>query len=186
MITTNNREIYKKAVMLRDHGKPDHEYNIHTEFGYNWRMSEFHAALGQLQLDKANWIIRERRRLAALYDSLLGAQFQTVKLPLNIKSAYYKYPVFLPDGFGCARDAIKRILKDKYRIELTGEVYERPLHSQPVFENHPWAVSQNEEPFEDADWVCSRHICLPLYPGLKDDEVEYVCDSLKECVKEWK
>ncbi|KKR33237.1 MAG: hypothetical protein UT63_C0020G0007 [Candidatus Gottesmanbacteria bacterium GW2011_GWC2_39_8] len=40
MITTNNEEIYKKAIVLRDHGKADHRFNKHTEIGDNWRFSE--------------------------------------------------------------------------------------------------------------------------------------------------
>ena len=46
MITTSNKECYDKSIVLREHGKADHRFNVHTEFGYNWRISEFNSLLG--------------------------------------------------------------------------------------------------------------------------------------------
>ena len=181
MITTNDAEIYEKARMLRDHGKPDHNFNVHTEFGYNWRMSEFHAAVGLNQLDKAKWIIRERQRLAARYDAELASEFKVIKPPEGIKSSYYKYILFLPSGVD--RAFVKAQLREKYDIELTGEVYAEMLHSQPVFSKYPATCVQNGETFEGAAELKS-HICLPLYLGLTDEEQDYVCQSLREVVHE--
>ena len=70
MITTNDENIYKMALTLREHGKPDHNVNVHTEFGYNWRFSEIHALLGLQQMRKVDYIIAERRTLGKLYDNM--------------------------------------------------------------------------------------------------------------------
>ena len=40
--------------------------------------------------------------------------------------------------------------------------------------------------FPNTDYVCKHHVCLPLYPGLKDEEVEYVVDSLKSVLRDVK
>lgn len=181
MLTTNDESIYRKALTLRDHGKPDHRFNQHTEFGYNWRLSEIHAVVGIQQMNSADWILGERRRIAKAYDEKLKSidGLKPVKIPSNIKSSYYKYIAYLADGI--ERDGIKTRLKDEFDISLTGEVYADPCHSQPVFATYPdTMVNKPDEKFPEAEYVCQRHICLPLYPGLTDDEIDYVVGSLGE------
>jgi len=186
MITTDDISIYERALVLRDHGKPDHTKNIHTEFGYNWRMSELHGILGLQQMKKAEWILNERRRCASRYDKLLKnfTGCQTLSFSKDMQSSYYKYIVYLSGSV--KRDTIKTIMRDKYDVELTGEVYADPCHSQPVFERYPDSLMKNKksEGYPGADYVCERHICLPLYPGLTDREIEYTVDSLKKAISE--
>jgi len=183
MITTNNEKIYRKALVLREHGKADHNFNVHVEFGDNWRFSEIHAVLGIQQLNKVDWILKQRRRIAALYDEMLRdvPGIDPVKIPKNVESSYYKYIAFLDEELN--RDTLKKNLKEKYGIALTGEVYSDPCHSQPVFKKYPRTMANSQEDtFPITDYVCKRHICLPLYPGLTYEEVEYVVSSLKKCI----
>ena len=183
MITTDNKEIYNSALMLRDHGKPDHRFNRHTEFGYNWRLSEIHAVIGLEQMNKIDWILDERRRVARIYDEKLHdvEGIELIKIPQNVKSSYYKYMVYLKEGIN--RDYVKNQMKSEYGVELTGEVYADPCHSQPVFKKYPEMMLNKESgKFPGAEYVCNRHICLPLYPGLTEEEVSYVVESLKSVV----
>lgn len=184
MITTDSKDIYEKAKVLREHGKADHNFNVHTEFGYNWRFSELHAVLGLKQLEKIDWILSERRRIAKLYDEGLKdvEKIKLVKIPENIKSSYYKYIVYLSDDID--RDRLKKKLKNKYEIVLPGEVYSDPCHSQPVFRHYPNSVVNNKgDKFLETEYVCKHHLCLPLYPGLTDDEVNYVVSSFRRELK---
>ena len=181
MLTTNDESVYKKALTLRDHGKPDHRFNQHTEFGYNWRLSEIHAVVGIQQMNSADWILGERRRVATAYDEKLKglSGLSPVKIPSNIKSSYYKYIAYLDDDVD--RDEIKTKLQDEYGVSLTGEVYSDPCHSQPVFAKYPdTMLNKPNDKFPEADYVCKKHICLPLYPGLTGDEIDYVVESLGE------
>ena len=184
MITTNSKEIYIKALILRDHGKRNYRTNIHTEFGYNWRLSEIHAIIGLEQMKKIDWILNERRRIAIMYDEKLQSikNIEPLKIPSNIKSSYYKYIVYLKNGID--RDYVKNVMKNKYGIELTGEVYANPCHSQPVFKKYPEVVlNEKSDTFPEAEYVCKNHICLPLYPGLTEKEINYVVESLKGVVE---
>jgi len=183
MITTDNEDIYKSALMLRDHGKPDHRFNKHTEFGYNWRLSEIHAIIGLEQMNKIDWILSERRRVARIYDETLRdvESIELIKIPLNIESSYYKYIVYLKEELN--RDYIKNEIMNEYEVELTGEVYADPCHSQPVFKKYPeMMLNEESDKFPGAEYVCNRHICLPLYPGLTEEEISYVVESLKNVV----
>ena len=179
MITTSNKECFDKSVVLREHGKADHRFNIHTEFGYNWRISEFNSLLGLMQVKKADSNLRDRRKLASHYDELLDSVSGISKLniPQNVNSSYYKYVCYLDSKIN--REKLKELLID-YNISLTGEVYSTPCHSQPVFDNYPETlIRQPDDFFKNTDYISKNHICLPLYPGLTNEEIQYVVDSLK-------
>jgi perosamine synthetase len=57
-------------------------------------------------------------------------------------------------------------------VGLCGEVYDTPLHHQPVFA--PYA----DGPLPGAEWLCERHICLPVSAVMTDDDADYVVESL--------
>ena len=186
MITTNNRAIFQKAKILREHGKQNHNLNVHTEIGDNWRYSEIHAVLGLQQMKKVKQILDKRREIALIYDQKLE-NFDLLKkmhIPSNINSSYYKYITFLPEVFDRAR--VKSLLKDNYGIELPGEVYSHPCHSQPVFHNHPDLIQNDKDDiFPNTENVCNTQLCLPIYPGLKSEEINYVVDSIKNVLKNY-
>ena len=182
MITTNDDDVYNKSITLRDHGKPDHRFNNHTEFGYNWRLTEIHATIGIEQMKKVDWILNERRRIAQLYDEQLQDinDVTLVNIPNNVQSSYYKYIVYLNNH---RRYKIKEKMKKEFSVSLTGEVYAEPCHYQPVFQKYSNTVVDNNRDFPGASYVCNKHICLPLYPGLSEEEIIYVSNSLKKVLK---
>jgi len=184
MVVTNDEEIHRKGIVLREHGKADHGFNVHTEIGDNWRFSELHAVLGLQQMKKADWILSERRRQAALYDSMLDGipKLKKVIIPETVRAAYYKYIVYIDESV--CRNTLKQKMKEEYGVALTGEVYSDPCHSQPVFKKYPHLMANSpSDKFTETDYVCRNHICLPLYPGLKDEEAVYVVDCLKKALK---
>src|SRR5437016_3215746 len=133
---------------------------------------------------KAEVLIAERRRLAAMYDEALRGVdgIRPLVIPAGVFCAYYKYIAFLDDDID--RERVKQTLRDEYEISLTGEVYADPCHSQPVFERYPeYRVNAPTERFPGAEYVCARQVCLPLYPGLTDDELLYTVESLQRVLK---
>lgn len=184
MVTTDDEEIYRRCLVLRDHGKTNPELNVHEEFGYNWRFSEFHALLGLQQMKRIESSLEERRRIAMMYDEKLGnlPKVKRLQIPPNIRSSYYKYIVFLDEHI--ERDELKTEMKDRYGIHLPGEVYSQPLHTQPVFRKHSWAVANDPgDSFPQTEYVCEHHLCLPLYLGLTEKEIDYVVDSLARVLR---
>ena len=65
-------KIFEKSLIFREHGKKDHNFNTHTELGYNWRFSELHALLGLQQMKIVNDIISKRQQIARFYDEKLN------------------------------------------------------------------------------------------------------------------
>ena len=94
-----------------------------------------------------------------------------------MKSNYYKYIAFLPKG--CDPEVLRAYLKEKYGVSLAGYVYEIPLHKQPVFKDYV----DDPGSYPVADDLCHRHIALPIYPQMTDEEVRYVVDSLKRALR---
>ena len=175
MIMTDDENIYKRGLILRDQGKAGFYGNVHTEMGYNWRMSEVHAAIGLSQFAHLEEFIADRRRVAGIYDEELEKidGVTPIRIPLEVKSNYYKYVAFLDRGPD--RASLKQKLKEKFGVSLSGEVYELPCHLQPVFKK-----GYKEGDFPLAEDICKRHICLPIYATMSDDEARYVIDSLKK------
>jgi dTDP-4-amino-4,6-dideoxygalactose transaminase len=187
MVTTSDPTLDRACRAFRDHGRFTNDPNWHEEFAGNARPSEILALLGLRQLAMIEGILIERRNIARCYDSLLGDDrilFVTrLKIPSNIQSAYYKYVVYLDERID--RLELRRRLKADFGVSLAGELYARAVHSQPVFEKYPEKiVRQNGKQFPGTDFAVNRHICLPLYPGLSDGDVQYVVQSLARAIQD--
>jgi dTDP-4-amino-4,6-dideoxygalactose transaminase len=183
MITTHDPNLAAEARILRDHGKQSGGSSPHVRIGDNWRPSELHAVLGLQQMKKADWILGERRRLAKLYDQGLPGipELRPLKIPEGVQSSYYKYIVFLDPGVD--RNDLKKRMREEFDVALTGEVYADPCHLQPVFERHPEFLGRPLEPLPRTESAAFHHACLPLYPGLTDDDIYYVVESLKKALE---
>jgi dTDP-4-amino-4,6-dideoxygalactose transaminase len=180
MITTDNDEIYGRALVFRDQGKAGFYGNVHTEMGYNWRMSEIHAAVGLSQFARLEDFIADRRRIAKIYDEELKRidGVTLIKIASEVKSNYYKYMTMLNEGID--RADLKKELKEKYKVGLSGEVYELPCHLQPIFKD---LYGFKEGDFPVAEDLCKRQICLPVFATMTEEQAKYVVDSLKEVLK---
>jgi dTDP-4-amino-4,6-dideoxygalactose transaminase len=173
MVLTDDEGIAEEARVYRDQGKASFLANQHTRLGSNWRMSEPHAAIALSQLGHLDEFIERRQEIAALYDAALpDLGLRPLAVPASASCNYYKYIAFLPDGV--ERSELKRRMREEFDVGLSGEVYETGLHQQPVFA--PWA----DGPLPGTEWLCARHICLPLYPALLDSDAHHVIESLAQ------
>jgi perosamine synthetase len=173
MLVTNDERLAREARIYLDQGKAGFTQNLHTRMGYNWRLSEPHAAIGLTHLSHLSEFISERTALARRYDAgLAGIEgVRALRVPAACTSNYYKYLAWLDAGVD--RAALKRRLREEHGVGLAGEVYELPLHLQPVFDGIAPLGS-----LPVAEEVCARHICLPIYQGMSEGDVERVVAAL--------
>jgi perosamine synthetase len=176
MIVTNNDHLAEEARIYRDQGKASFTQNAHIRMGYNWRLSEPHAIIGLKHFERLPAMISDRQKVALIYDHGLRESRKVVplKIPTGGASNYYKYIVVLKEKTD--RKALKALLRDQYGVSLSGEVYEEPLHKQPVFKQYASGSLRVSEDY------CARHICLPIFSGMKEDEVQRVLRALKEVI----
>ncbi len=168
MIVTSSGEVDQRARTYRDQGKGSVSANHHVLHGYAWRMSEQAAVTGLVHLRRMMRFIEHRRDVAAQYDAALGGLdgLEPLGEPPGCLGNYYKYIALLPPG--ADRSSFKQMLATDYGVQLAGEVYELPLHRQPVFAEFAGP------PLPVADDVCARHICLPIHSDMTADEVDQV------------
>jgi perosamine synthetase len=172
MVVTSSGDYADEARIYRDQGKGSFTTNHHVRPGYAWRMSELHAVTGLVHLRRMVGSIERRREVAARYGDALAALDGLAALgePAGCRSNFYKYIAVLPPGSDRAR--FKKEMADLHEVRLAGEVYDVPLHQQPVlaeFAGPSLPVTED---------MCSRHICLPVHSDMTDDEVEQVLSAV--------
>jgi perosamine synthetase len=176
MIVTNDDHLAEESRIYRDQGKQSFAENVHVRMGYNWRMSEPHAIIGLKHLERLPAMIAERRAIAAIYDQGLSSfrNLSALAVPPKAVCNYYKYIALLKERRD--RKVLKTLLRERYGVSLAGEVYEAPLHKQPVFEKYA------QGPLPISEDLCARHICLPVFSGMQPEDAHHVLSALKEIV----
>jgi dTDP-4-amino-4,6-dideoxygalactose transaminase len=172
MVVTASQALADEARIYRDQGKGAFTANHHVRQGSAWRMSELHAVTGLTHLRRLAGFISRRREVAACYDKALGGLdgLRPLAEPPQCRSNIYKYIVLLPAGTD--RAAFKRHMASRHQVRPAGEVYDLPLHAQPVladFAGPPLPVSEE---------MCARHICLPVHSDMTDGEVDQVVTAV--------
>ena len=176
-VATNDPEVAENVQLLRDQGKK--VGNLCVLKGYNWRMSEFQAVIALSQLRRLDEFIARRNEVSKRYSRLLESKpFQNklrgLPVPKDARPNWYKFIAFLQ---GIDRGTLRAKLKDK-SIEMSGEVYEVPCHTQPAFED----LGYKEGDFPVTERVCQSHVCFPLMASLTDAQVQYFCNTLPGCL----
>ncbi len=174
MILTCSSELADEARIYRDQGKGSFGSNHHIRHGYAWRMSELHAATGLVHLRRMDEFISRRREVAARYDLALAELgfLEPRAEPAGCRGNIYKYIAMLPPGVD--RAWFKQELADRHEVRLAGEVYDTPLHRQPVFQ----ATASQDLPV--ALDVCERHVCLPVHSDMRDEEIDQVLAAVAD------
>lgn len=172
MLITNNEEYYKKAKSLRTHGavkKYHHDY-----IGYNSRLDTLQASILNVKISSIDNAINMRARHAQQYISLLG-NIPEITLPLIKDAARPVYYVF--NVRAQKRDGLKAFLEEQGIG--TAVYYPKCLHEQKCFEY----LGYKKGDFPVAEKVCSEILALPMYPELKEDEINYICEKIKSFYK---
>ena len=172
MVLTNDKSLDESFRRLRDYGKKSQWESVHTVLSSNFRMSNITASVGLSHISELESFLMKRREIAKMYDENLSTKFE--KLKVNNLSGWYKYTVYLPKGID--RAEFKAKSKEK-GVGLPGGVYDLPLHLQPVL-----SELNLEGKLSVAEDVCSRHICLPIYPSLSVDDAKFVAKMLIEII----
>ncbi len=172
MVTTNDSILVEKMKSMREFGKVKKGIftNYHTQIGYNWRMPEVSALMGIRQLQSIEKFIEKREKIGSFYDEAF-AEIKTidiVKPSTKSRFNYFKYSIILPEHID--REMVHKSMA-KHEIELSGYVYELPLHKQPIFSDY------NSVTLKKTEQVCRQHICLPIYPLLELSDAKYISQA---------
>ncbi len=176
MIVTDNDEIAEKARLLRNLAFSREKKFLHYYIGFNYRMTNIEAAIGVAQLAKIDEFIQKKRHIASLYSSLLK-KVPAITLPREepwAKNVYWMYCILIEDEFGTSRDEVMARLADK---GIETRLLFIPMNQQPVFRKMGLCA---DEGCPVAEELSRKGLYLPSGVGLKEEQIEYVCDAIKD------
>lgn len=185
IIVTNNDLIDNLCRSMRNQGRdPNSAWLEHREIGFNYRLSDINCALGIAQLQRIEEILKKRNAIALLYwQRLKDSKFLELLCEDNSNAirSWFVYVIRLNKKFSREdRDVVIAKLR-KQGIECG--IYFPCIHLQPFYANK---FGYKRGDFPVAESVSDRAIALPFYNKLKEEEIDYVCDNLKDIVTKLK
>lgn len=183
MITTSREDYFSRLKLLRQHGmsindRVRHEakkvvFEDHVELGYNYRMTDIQAAVGIRQLEKLDWIIEERRKVAKAYNEALK-DLSFIQLPQEKEgnfSNYQSYCIYLKESCPVCRNTLMQKLLECGIASRRGVM---TAHRETAYKQQSTdlrlAVSED---------LSDNSIILPLYVPMKASEINFVLSTVK-------
>jgi dTDP-4-amino-4,6-dideoxygalactose transaminase len=174
MLVSNDDQLVRRVRALRNHGlDPDTASPDFIMPGYNYRMTEFQAALGAAQMKKLSRIIAARQQAALRYDQLLaGGPLQSPKVMAGASHVYQSYVTLLPTALASRRGEIIRRAKEAGIETQIGTVH-MPL---TTYYSGRYGYQRGDFPCTDA--VSARSLTLPLFEKITAEEQGRVVETV--------
>ena len=167
IVLTNDPEIDARLKLLRNLCFTDRAKYIHSDAGFNFRMTNIQCAIGRGQLMNIDETIKHRKRVAYSYNTLLGSN-KHIQLPFeneDYKNVYWYYSILVNKNYNEVLSALKN-----NGIEYRHFFY--PLHKQP-FINSTETIKNSENCFE-------KGILLPIFNELSAHEIAFISKTILE------
>ncbi len=183
MITTNDEEIYQKLLKLRTHGisKENMQYQILDknkqgawyyemhDLGYNYRITDIQAALGNSQLNKADKGLQKRQEIARKYQEAFSGL--PVKCQKNIADGLNAYHLFVIEV-----DNRKELYEHLRKNGIYAQIHYIPVHLLDYYSQFGWKKGD----FPVAENYYEQTISLPMFPTLTEEEQNFVIEKIQE------
>ena len=189
MILTNNQKLSEKIHLYRSHGiTRDTKKMINKEeglwyyeqllLGFNFRMSDIHAALGISQMNSLDKFISKRNELSQIYtEELKGLPLTIQRVRKEDLSAWHIFVIRLKlSELKLSRLEIYNSLRNK---GIGVNVHYIPVHLHPFYKN----LGFNKGDFPNSENYYDGAITIPMFTKLKKKEIKYVIQALKESIK---
>ncbi|MFZ2338132.1 MAG: DegT/DnrJ/EryC1/StrS family aminotransferase [Bacteroidales bacterium] len=183
MIITDDDTLAEKARLLRSHGMTSlsydrakghsTEYDV-IELGYNYRMDDIRASIGIVQLDKLKKDLEIRAGLRAQYEKRLGS-VDGVIVPFTgyrYFTSNYIFPVILKDSTVEKRN---RVREQMAAAGIQTSVHYPAVHRFSIYRDYAASLPKTE-------YVTDNLITLPMFSKLTYEQLDYICDTLKEAI----
>ena len=192
-VLTNNKDLFEKVNILRTHGitrnpkfmkknNKSYWYYEQIDIGYNFRISDIHAALGISQLKKINKFIKNRNFIARCYKKIL--KDLPIKLQKINKKYIFSYHLFIIKMTNKKNiknyDKIFNYLRKK-RIYVN--LHYLPVHNQPYYKKIKYLKNKK---FKISEQYSKSALSLPVYPGLNEKNIMYIYKNLKFVLNKFK
>lgn len=183
---TNNKNLAEKMMLFRTHGitkSPNQMtrsedgkwYYEQIALGFNYRMSDLHAALGTSQLQRLDSFIDKRLEIARIYDkNFLNLPVKIQSQSENKKSAHHIYVIRVN------KDYRKRLIEGLNKFGIQANVHYIPIYSQPYFQKMGFQAKD----FPNSNAYYDEAITIPIHPGMSDININKVVEKVVFLLKE--
>ena len=179
ILVTDNEELAMLARSMRSQGRGESgEWLDHERLGYNYRMDELSSALGCSQMERIEEILEKRSNVAEIYNKKL-AEIKEAQIPYispnTTRMSWFVYVIHLKKGIN--RDGVIKYLNQE---GVQCKPYFTPIHLQPFYGE---MFGYKEGDFPITEDVAGRTIALPFFNNLKEEQIDYVVEKVKEGIK---
>jgi perosamine synthetase len=180
MVTTSRKDYADRIKLLRQHGMSVNDrvrhqsakviFEDHLEVGYNYRMTDIQASVGIKQLEKLDWIVSERRKIAEKYLAALK-DIDCIRLPHEPANCYFNYQsfsIYLKNTCPVNRNELMQQLLDKGIATRRGVM---TIHRETAYAHESAHLPLSEN-------LADRSIIIPLFVPMDDSDINYVVENL--------
>jgi UDP-4-amino-4,6-dideoxy-N-acetyl-beta-L-altrosamine transaminase len=183
MITTNDKELYERLLILRTHGIQQNLskriyddslwYYEMQELGYNYRLTDIQAAIGNSQLQRAEAGLKRRKEIAHVYKEAFKNNSNIVDRneAYSENHAYHLYVIEVKN-----RKGLHSFLRKK---NIFAQIHYIPAHLMPYYRSFGW----KEGDMPHAEEYYKECLSLPMYPTMSDEEQQYVIETIMQFYK---
>ena len=188
--TTNNKELFRKMMLIRSHGitknineftdTPAGPWSYEQQMlGFNFRITDIQCALGLSQLNRLNQIIESRTKIQTLYkEVLLDLPVKLLSIPKGVKSSFHLAVVRLENtNINFHKYIFEYMRQHKIGVQL----HYSPVHLQPYYKKLGFKTGC----FPNAENYGHNAISLPLFPELKEKEIERVVHTIRKGINSY-
>jgi len=173
-VVTNDKTLYEKIKMLRNHGQDDKHQML--DLGFNYRLSDISSTLGLSQIKKLHSFIEKRQEIAKRYDKAFQNTIVKPLYSFTKTSLYHLYVVRIDFS---KLDISKSELIVKMREKDIGvQVHYKPINKQPYYKS----LGYGDEQTPMMDKYSKECLSIPCYPHFSEGEQNYVVNSLLEAL----
>jgi len=186
MVTTTNQGFADRMKLLRQHGmsvsdRVRHQsskilFEDHLEVGYNYRMTDIQASVGIKQLEKLDWIVEERRKIAKRYLEGLK-EIDCIRLPLEEEGKFsniQSFSIYLKENCPIERNDLMQELLDRGISSRRGIM---TTHRETAYASENISLPISED-------LSDRSIILPLYVPMDENHIGIIINLLNDLLKE--
>lgn len=170
-VVTNDENIYERLLYLRNQGRKERGSFIHPQIGYNFRMTDLQNAVGLVQLAKLEEIKKRKSYILEFYRKLL---VQTPQISFFKPDEGAEW---IPFRVGIISNRAQELMAFLKQNDIEPRTFFYPLHRQPALARFN---QNNDADFPNTVFGYENGICLPTFPSLTDEQITYVCDTIKK------
>ncbi|MDP2947205.1 MAG: DegT/DnrJ/EryC1/StrS family aminotransferase [Nanoarchaeota archaeon] len=167
-VVTDNENFYQKILKIKDFGRPKSGVDYHEVMGYNFKFTDLQAVIGIEQIKKIDLRIRRKKEIFKLYQELLREikEIEFIETDLEDTAPWFVDILVAKED----RNKLAEFLAER---GIGTRPFYPAIHTQP-----PYSYVKGD--FKNSEAISERGLWLPSSSFLKDEEIEYICNTIKE------